>query len=54
MSVRAPAGAVALIYSGEVYNYLELRRAGEAFRTASDTEVVLRGYLRWGDGLADR
>jgi asparagine synthase (glutamine-hydrolysing) len=47
-----------LVYSGEAYNYqalrAELRRAGEPFRTASDTEVVLRGYLRWGTGLADR
>ena len=47
-----------LVYSGEVYNYVELRRelrrAGEVSRTESDTEVVLRGYLRWGEGLAER
>jgi asparagine synthase (glutamine-hydrolysing) len=58
MSVHTPAGDVALVYSGEAYNFVELReelrRAGERFETASDTEVVLRGYLRWGEALADR
>ncbi|WP_329066305.1 asparagine synthase (glutamine-hydrolyzing) [Amycolatopsis sp. NBC_01480] len=51
-------GTVALTYSGEVYNFAELRaeltRRGHRFTTASDTEVVLRGYLEWGAGLAER
>jgi asparagine synthase (glutamine-hydrolysing) len=51
-------GDVGLVYSGEVYNFIELRQEliglGEQFRTSSDTEVVLRGYLRWGDALVDR
>jgi asparagine synthase (glutamine-hydrolysing) len=58
MSVRTPTGDVALVYSGEVYNFVELRKelrtAGERFTTSSDTEVVLRGYVRWGDALAER
>jgi asparagine synthase (glutamine-hydrolysing) len=58
MSVHTPAGEVVLVYSGEAYNFVELRRelerAGERFTTSSDTEVVLRGYLRWGEALADR
>jgi asparagine synthase (glutamine-hydrolysing) len=58
MSVRTPLGEVVLVYSGEAYNFVELRqelrRAGERFATSSDTEVVLRGYLRWGEALADR
>ncbi|MFI6684092.1 asparagine synthase (glutamine-hydrolyzing) [Streptomyces sp. NPDC050485] len=58
MTVRTEQGEVALVYSGEVYNFVELRdeliRAGERFTTSSDTEVVLRGYLRWGTELADR
>jgi asparagine synthase (glutamine-hydrolysing) len=58
MSVHTPTGDVVLVYSGEAYNFTELRdelrRAGEQFETSSDTEVVLRGYLRWGEGLADR
>ncbi|WP_328603752.1 asparagine synthase (glutamine-hydrolyzing) [Amycolatopsis sp. NBC_00345] len=51
-------GTVALTYSGEVYNFAELRaeltRRGHRFTTASDTEVVLHGYLEWGAGLAER
>lgn len=51
-------GSVVLAYSGEVYNFVDLRnelqRRGHAFRTRSDTEVVLRGYLEWGSAVADR
>ncbi|NUT53132.1 MAG: asparagine synthase (glutamine-hydrolyzing) [Saccharothrix sp.] len=58
MSVRTPNGEVTLVYSGEAYNFVELRdelvAAGERFTTSSDTEVVLRGYLRWGAAVADR
>jgi asparagine synthase (glutamine-hydrolysing) len=58
MTVDTPRGAVALVYSGEAYNFAELRELllakGHRFRTASDTEVVLRGYLEWGDGVAER
>lgn len=46
-------GAV-LVYSGEVYNFRELRRELPACTTRSDTEVVLRGYLAWGDDLPRR
>lgn len=48
---------VSLIYTGEIYNFTELRdeliQLGHRFRTRSDTEVVLRGYLQWGDALAE-
>ncbi|MFE6848842.1 asparagine synthase (glutamine-hydrolyzing) [Streptomyces sp. NPDC057686] len=51
-------GEVVVTYSGEVYNYLELReelrRAGFNFSTASDTEVVLLGYLHWGESCFER
>lgn len=46
-------GEVALTYSGEVYNFQalreELRGLGQVFSTQSDTEVVLRAYLQWGE-----
>lgn len=49
-----------IVYNGELYNYrelkLELQRAQHGsgflpyfFQTASDTEVILAGYLRWGN-----
>ncbi|MEV5299448.1 asparagine synthase (glutamine-hydrolyzing) [Amycolatopsis methanolica] len=57
MSVTTPAGEVAMVYSGEAYNFTELRRElegkGHTFRTDSDTEVVLHGYLEWGESVAD-
>ncbi len=41
-----------IIFNGEIYNFRELRRDLEAhgrrFRTASDTEVILRAYETWG------
>jgi asparagine synthase (glutamine-hydrolysing) len=49
---------VSLIYTGEVYNFVELReelkQLGHQFKTRSDTEVVLRGYLQWGGEVAER
>ena len=49
---------VALIYIGEVYNFAELRdqlkQLGHRFNTASDTEVVLQGYLQWGEKVVER
>jgi asparagine synthase (glutamine-hydrolysing) len=54
----AADGLAVLTYSGEVYNFRELRAELEArghrFRTSSDTEVVLRSYLEWGEDLVDR
>ncbi|MEV0977555.1 asparagine synthase (glutamine-hydrolyzing) [Streptomyces sp. NPDC049915] len=58
MTADTPEGTVALVYSGETYNFTELRREltgrGHRFTTGSDTEVVLRGYLEWGEALAER
>jgi asparagine synthase (glutamine-hydrolysing) len=58
MQVTAESGSAVMVYSGETYNYTELRRElrdhGHRFRTESDTEVVLRGYLQWGENVADR
>ncbi len=46
-----------MVYSGEAYNFTELRdelrRRGHRFDTDSDTEVVLHGYLEWGAQVAE-
>jgi len=47
-----------LIYNGELYNTEDLRQellaAGHAFRSHSDTEVLLHAYLRWGEDCPAR
>jgi asparagine synthase (glutamine-hydrolysing) len=46
-------GQSAIVFNGEIYNYLELRQRllsqGIQFRTQSDTEVLLQLYLREGE-----
>lgn len=46
-------GSVAIVYNGEVYNFLEIKTAligrGHKFTTNSDTEVVLRAYEEYGE-----
>ncbi len=49
---------VVLVYNGEIYNFRELRTEltglGHQFATRSDTEVVLRAYLQWGEDCVRR
>jgi asparagine synthase (glutamine-hydrolysing) len=46
-------GRFQLVYNGEIYNYIELRdelkRMGWQFRTKTDTEVLLKAYLQYGE-----
>ncbi len=41
-----------LSFNGEIYNFLEIRKElvghGYSFRTATDTEVILYAYHKWG------
>lgn len=51
-------GSVVLVFNGEIYNYLELREElealGHAFKSQTDTEVLLSAYLQWGDSCVQR
>lgn len=49
-------GRYTIVYNGEVYNYLELRRelTDCHFRSQTDTEVVLYGFIRWGKDCLDK
>src|SRR5208282_3244037 len=50
--------SVWVIFNGEIYNFHEVRRElegyGHAFRTNSDTEVIIHGYKQWGDEVLNR
>lgn len=50
-------GRHCIIFNGEVYNYLELRKVLEekyAFKSHTDSEVVLYSYLEWGSECLGR
>ncbi len=51
-------GALAIVFNGEIFNYVELRaelaRKGRRFATESDTEVILGMYEEEGDDCVKR
>jgi asparagine synthase (glutamine-hydrolysing) len=51
-------GTLHIVFNGEIYNFEALRRElearGHAFRSASDTEVILYGWREWGPELFGR
>jgi asparagine synthase (glutamine-hydrolysing) len=54
-----PEGSLGVIFNGEIYNHLELRKElaalGYRFQTDhSDTEVLLHGYRAWGPDFVRR
>lgn len=51
-------GSLQVVFNGEIYNFIELRReleaAGHIFKTRSDTEVIVHGYEQWGVDCVNR
>ena len=45
-------GNLAIVFNGEIYNYLEIKKAlesrGRRFKTNSDTEVIVQSYHEFG------
>lgn len=52
------SGELCIVFNGEIYNFADLRRElmakGHAFRTHSDTEVILAAYREWGADCLSR
>ncbi|MFA6254807.1 MAG: asparagine synthase (glutamine-hydrolyzing) [Patescibacteria group bacterium] len=50
--------SLAIIYNGEVFNYLEIREElknkGYKFQTETDTEVIIYSYKEWGQDCVKR
>jgi len=51
-------GQLILVFNGEIFNYIELRRELEAlghqFKSTGDTEVLLHSYREWGRRCLDK
>lgn len=51
-------GRYTIVFNGEIYNFLELRRelenTGAVFRSDSDTEVILSAWSAWGEDMLNR
>jgi asparagine synthase (glutamine-hydrolysing) len=56
--MQAENGAFCITYNGEIYNYKEIREEllalGHHFVSATDTEVILRSYIAWGEQCLER
>lgn len=56
--MRDPLSGSTIVFNGEIYNFMELRREleaeGCAFRSRSDTEVILKAVDQWGEAAVSR
>lgn len=56
--MRSKDGRYLIVFNGEIYNFLELRREletqGARFRSQSDTEVILAAWRQWQEDMLPR
>jgi asparagine synthase (glutamine-hydrolysing) len=56
--MRSADGRYTIIFNGEIFNYIELRKElvakGHVFRSETDTEVLLAAYMAWGEAMLHR
>lgn len=52
----SPNNEIAVVFNGEIYNFIELRtelKATYPFKSTCDTEVIIASYLKWGENFID-
>jgi len=51
-------GEIVIVFNGEIYNYIEIRKElidkGYTFNTLSDTEVIINSYLEYGYNCVEK
>ena len=54
--MHSPDGRISVVFNGEIYNFLELRKelSDYPFKSTCDTEVIIAAYLKWGISCVDR
>lgn len=56
--MASPDGRAMLVFNGEIYNFIELRRElegrGHRFRTQGDSEAILAAWREWGPDCLSR
>ncbi len=56
----SPDGRFVIVFNGEIYNYRSLQKellninSEIIFKTHSDTEVILHGFMQWGSSLCTK
>ena len=47
-----------IVFNGEIYNFQEIKKElsdlGYIFNTTGDTEVLLKGYMEWGESIVPK